>query len=937
MSQHDTHSHDSGSTPEPARAVAVNSAWALGQLARARAALSEAQAQASADEQSGSQAHGNGGAAQSAVARALAKVAAWRQALAGMASGDIQVGSRQALRDVPAWVTPGVLHGGFASGSLMAGGAVLPHESHWLAQLAAGQQPGATAGDCAHIALQPTADERRASLAGEVDRAPLNDWFLTEAGMAQLLHWLDDGRWRITVAEEGALLCVAWLLREGYDTSAARLLDTLSPYWNQLRFYPIPAATPMPAPDHVSLRSAQDVANQLKVLPTSFAVLAQHEAIHVWRPLQDELVLLWLRAVPQALSPEGVAWPDGALHETTSQAVPRLRAGTRVAEGGLPVAQPDAAWQTLATAWHQRMRKAQAQHQRSRAHCRPGSHFGQLWVMLHQVLLGHALSDVQRQQLRFVLACQISKHGVPGDAQHQAWRAAQIAQTDTVWHGMWGQALARRLLAQGPFGPGDGVADLSAVLHAATPEEAAQGPHVPVGTPVWRNLRRKIRRAQQASVPALVAAGVVPSSEVLAQVLPASTAAQYARSMPDAASGQLLGALWRAFRRRRSLLLLNHESQLKFHELPWVLRLLQHAAQSKRPMRADVDEAAQAAKPRQLDMAELARGQALQQLDAAARLALTQFPQSAFPNPLLWEFRALAEQAGWAVPWVEELAADIFMGSFTPKFGQAIDQALPWLAGSLYAQHFRLDLPVLRELVAPAVAFGNAAHEQSQAGVVVSKTAKRELDALFKRWLAQTGLLDHLRGRAGLAASDVGVGANGALIEQLCIVSTANFAPLGLRFGWSDEAAAQASTQAPETWRIAAQQAFASLCAQLVLALRESAAAQAAQAALAVPATGHAFDRLLAERVRRAAVTWRQTVLLLSLLPVASQAAALADMQRHLAGQAAMAPGVARALAPQLSDLQACVSGAPREASLPPFHGWARPGQAGVLAALQSA
>ena len=934
MNQHDTHTHDSGDTPEPTGAVAVNSAWALGQLARARAALGEAQAQvhANGDEQGDSQAHADSGPAQSAVARALAKVAAWRQALAGMASGDIQVGSRQALRDVPTWVTPAVLHGGFASGSLMAGGAVLPHESHWLAQLAAGEQPGATAEDCAHIALQPAAPERRASLAKQVDRAPLNDWFLTEAGMAQLLQWLDDGRWRITVAEEGALLCVAWLLREGYDTSAARLLDTLSPYWHKLRFYPMPAATPMPAPDHVSLRSAQDVASQLNALQTSPAVLAQHEAIHVWRPVLDELVLLWLRAVPQALSPECVAWPDGA------QALPRLRAGTREAAGSLPVAQPDAVWQALAAAWRERALTAQAQHRRSRAQRKPGSHFGQLWALLDQVLQGQALSDAQRQQLRFVLACQISKHGVPGDAQHQAWRAAQIAQTDTVWRANWGQALSRRLLAQGPFGPGDGVADLSVVLHAATPEEAAQDPHVPVGTPVWRSLRRKIRRAQQASVPALVQAGLVPSSEVLAQVLPASTAAQYARGMPDAASGQLLGALWRAFRRRRSLLLLNHESQLKFHELPWVLRLLQHATQPGRPERADVDEVAQAAKPRQLDMAELARGQALQQLDAAARLALTQFPQSAFPNPLLWEFRALAEQAGWPVPWVEELAADIFMGSVTPKFGQAIDQALPWLAGSLYAQHFKLNLPLLRELVAPAVAYGEAfrAYELSRAGAAINKAAKREQDALFKRWQAQTGLVDHLRQRAGLAAGDVGIGANGAVIEQLCIVSTANFAPLALRFGWADEAAAQASAQVHETWRRAAQQAFASLRAQLALALRESAVARAA-GAKGAPETGpHASDRLLAERVRRAAVTWRQTVLLLSLLPVASQTAALADMQRGLAASGAE-PGVARALAPQLADLQAGASGAPRDASLPPFHGWARTGQAGFLAALRGA
>ncbi|ARU04073.1 hypothetical protein CCO03_04750 [Comamonas serinivorans] len=885
------------------------------------------------------------------MARALAKVNAWRQALAGMASGELQVGSRTPLRNVAAWLTPNVLHGGFASGQLMAGGRAQAHETHWLAQLAAGQPLGSTPTDCARMATLAAQPVDRSTLPQKLDRTPLNDWFLTEAGLQQLMQWLDDGRWRIAVPEEGALLVVAWLLRQGHDTSAARLLDTLSPYWHRVRFYPQPAATPMPALDRVSLRSAQDVMAQLNQLQTPPAVLAQHQAIHVWRPLLDELVLLWLQAVPGALhGPDAAAahgesgrGADGAV----TDALPRLRAGTREAEGGLPLAEPDADWRQQAAAWRLRAREAEAQHTRSRAHRKPGSHVAQLWAMLDQVLQGQALSEAQRRRLRFVLACQVSAHGVPGDARHHTWRAAQRAQTDTVWRAHWAYALAARVQAQGPYALGDGLPDLDTALQAATAQEAQQHAHLPEGTVVWPSLRRKLRRAHLATVPQLVQAGIVPSSEVLASVLPGTTGAQLARTMPDAASARLLGALWRAFRGRRSVLLLNHESQVRFHELPWVLRLQQHACVPATAAGTEGDSA------HRWDMAGLARSQALAQLDAAARLALTQFPQSAFPNPLLWELRALAEQGGWQPPWVEDIAADIFMGSFGPKFGQAVHDALPWLQGSLYAQHFQLDLEALRLAMAPAVACHAAfqRYAETPAGSPGNPAAKREQQALLQRYHAAPDLLvAHLRARTGWSADARGVGANGAVIEQMGLVSTANFAPLAQRFGWGVAGAGlrDATAQARELqgWAQAARTGFERLCAGLDLGVREAGAMldkPPTQIQATNPADAHAAateaqaaDRLLAERVRRAATSWRQVVLLLSLLPAEQQRANLLGMQRHLAAcDTPASRGVTRALAPQLADLMACVQGQARDAGRPPFHGWTQPGQRGVLFTLR--
>lgn len=750
----------------------ANPAWALGQLARAEAHL----------DQVGQGKQPN----PSALARALDRIHAWRSAIAGMVSGAIEVGKRAPVRDLPAWCTLEVLHGGFASGKALAGGPAQAHERWWLQQLADGQPLGATAADCAQIArLGEQAEDAAPSPTPQpVSRTALNDWFLGEAGIAQLLRWLDDGCWRISVPEEGALLSVAWLLQNGHEAEATDILDAIRPHWDKLRFYPIPAATPMPALGGVSVLSAQALLEYLNGLQTPVQLQAQHEAIHVWRPLFDALVTLWLQAVPQALNTQ-----EG---EATAH-TPRLRPGTREAEGGLPVSMPDAAWCERARAWLARCKEVCASHAHGGAHRKPGSPFMQMVRHLEAVLAGHALSEGDARQLRFLLACQVSAHGVPGSAQHRAWRERQLAQTHIAWRSHWAAALARRVRAQGPFGPGDGVAEPDALQHPVTPQEAAEHAHLPAGSPLFPGMQTQLLRTRHASVPALVDGGMVPSSEVLAKLLPATTAEQWGQTMPDACGARLLGALWSAFRQRRSLLLLNMAGQVRFHQLPWVARLLAHrrgAAAGDGPGDDSGDGSANT-------LAALQRDSALAQLDAMARLVLSQFPQTPFPNPLLWEFAALAEQGGWVQAWAEEIAADIFMGSFGHKHGQAVATALPWLEGRgrLYAQHYRIDTAALAHAVAAATrawavwADYVAAPEGAPGKRRLEQIAKKAVDAFYKKPDALTA---HLYRRLGLTAygdeprSMRSIEINGAVIEQFQVVGTANFAPLALRFGWGE-------------------------------------------------------------------------------------------------------------------------------------------------------
>lgn len=123
--------------------------------------------------------------------RAERRVARWRAVLAGMADGNLTIGSRTPVAGLPAWVTPDVIRGGFATSEASAGGPLQPYQ-HELA---------------AHAGVPA---ERRALFAH----------CLTEAGLARLYAMLDSGRYEITAPEEAALLTVAWLARPGHGRRA---------------------------------------------------------------------------------------------------------------------------------------------------------------------------------------------------------------------------------------------------------------------------------------------------------------------------------------------------------------------------------------------------------------------------------------------------------------------------------------------------------------------------------------------------------------------------------------------------------------------------------------------------------------------------------------------------------------------------------------------
>ncbi|MFC7923106.1 hypothetical protein [Streptomyces cinereoruber] len=701
-------------------------------------------------------------------ARAEERVRGWRQVLAGMAAGTLRVGSRTPVRGLPAWVTPEVLHGGFATGTARAGGPLLPYEAEAA---------------------------RRAGV--PEDREALFAHCLTEAGLAELWALLDGTRYEVTVPEEAALLTVAWLVRAGETEAALELVREIRPFAGTLRFAPRPSASPAPATDAVHRRTVAQAGAALARRGPNDAVETQREALRVWRPFADDLLRHWLET----------AGPD---HRVLDR-------------------EPGDGWHVRGAALLDRYRLLAREHTRCRGHRDPGGNLGILRGALEETAAGRPLDARRLGLLRHAVASMVRKRGLPGSERHAAVRNAQAAQAALPAHHDLAHLVADRLSAL----PQDaGAADPDALLAPVTgAEERRSG--LPAGTAVPPAVRRVVERARSAPLPALVELGVIPSAEVLAELVPQLVAAETAGAYRDAPLRALMAANYRAFRNRRSLLLLDLERQVRPEELPWV-----RAVSAQHRSDARVRDSARAT------------------LRHLAEVAVDGFPATLLPNPLVRELAVLVRRTGLDAPLVEELAADIFTGTFSPKFAAAAAVAGELLEGSLYERYYGIDYAAVYVL-----------SEQGS-----RRPAFRGSGA---RHAPDFAALCHERAGVRASGGFGGVAENGAVIEQAQILTTHNLAVLVHRVG-----VAPASGRAELALRC-----FAAVC--------------------------RLTDRARHERrplgtVKDAAYAWRQMLFHLSLCDAATAAGVLARLPEETARHPAP---VAARLAPALAGLRLVADG----------------------------
>jgi hypothetical protein len=241
---------------------------------------------------------------------------------------------------------------------------------------------------------------------------------------------------------------------------------------------------------------------------------------------------------------------------------------------------------------------------------------------------------------------------------------------------------------------------------------------------------------------------------VLAGLVPQIAATTSAAAYPDPALQGLVAATYGAFRRRRSLLLLDLQHQVRLGELPWIRAL--------GPYREASPDS---------------RREARETLRRLGELALDGFPATLLPNPLVRELAALGREAGEDLPWVEELAADIFMGRFSGKYLRAAQLAGQRLTGSLYARYYDIDYPALTTITA---------------------TGQRGRDAAASSEAFDQLCQQRAHDLAGGPGGGSWVAANGTVIEQAQILTTHNLATL----------AGALQIEPPGGWAVLAQRTF---------------------------------------------------------------------------------------------------------------------------------
>ncbi len=588
------------------------------------------------------------------------------------------------------------------------------------------------------------------------------------------------------VPEDGAALVVAWLFARGDDEAALDLVEALRPWMSRLRFYPSFTKDPRPSGATVRVASVGDVVEVLDRKVQRRDIVTMQECCGRWAPLYDRLVALWCATV------------EGALPTVVEGAV----------VGGWPCRSWPADWSARRAEWIADYERTRSETSYVGRYDDVRSNFHRLRAALERcegdsaALTGRDVGWVRR-----ALANTITKHGAPGSPSRVQLRDEQARVASAPLHQGYVDVLVARLRRYPTDGGLASVEPLNVAIDASEDERLA-------GRAVPEHLASKARRALERPIEVLVDEGVIRSAEVMALVLPQITAQIAAAGIEDAALRTLFERIYGAFRSRRSLLLVNLEHQVRLDELPWVQALAAYRRSN-------------------IGAATLAR----QTIEQVVPLALDAFPQTILPNRFVRELSTLCGQAGRDVPLLEELAADIFMGTFTKKWLEAAKRAARVMSGSLYGRYYDLfDADALGD----AVASGYGVEVAQDFAALCGKRAEEV----------------HVGGDASWVAG------NGAIIEQSQILTTHNLAAVTFELGLEARVRAMAPRLATEcfTWLVARQQRT----------------------------TGHYRAKL--QMVKHLAYAWRQAIFFSSLCDEATQRDVAAALSRSWTER----PGLAR-------------------------------------------
>jgi hypothetical protein len=452
--------------------------------------------------------------------------------------------------------------------------------------------------------------------------------------------------------------------------------------------------------------------------------------------------------------------------------------------------------------------------------------------------------------IRRIINAYVTAHGAPDSERLRLTRAEQARIAAEPFHADVAQVLATRLETQAAD---EGVCDIER-LHVPLSADEAAKIGATAGTSVPPALIKKSMRCKVAPLAVLLKERIIGSSEAMAVVLPLLVARTASAAIGDANLARLIDRTYRAFRKRRSLLLVRLESQVRFDELPWIAAV--------KPW-VDSDENSRAA----------ARGTLAQ----AAALAISEFPYTIFPNKLVKELRALAKAADVQVSLLDELAADIFMGTFSIQYLRAAQEAARVMRGTLYERYYGIDYERILRM-----------------DYVADKWNKQVSPEFDKLCFERAATADTRRSGSSVAA-------NGKIIEQAQILTTHGLAGIWQALGFEHvgDAAAARTTGAGSEPNKQAETPASSIDLQ-----------QAARTCFKWTSRQLQLKftdwRTELHTIKNCAYAWRQMIFYVSLLPDDERNAFLGWCREHFEQQPAH---FRRRFAPAMNGLLAVADG----------------------------
>lgn len=597
------------------------------------------------------------------------KHATWCTVIQNMASGAVDVGSRAPIAATPVWVTPKVVSGGFATGELCAGGDLTAYERD-------------VAGDAQAFGFAVDhADGDSGDRSTRTLRASANRFLVEhERGFARLREMLRSHKYRVSVPEEGCLLVFAWLCEHNHALEAQELLTTVMPLFDQLRFHSEPrdepedtSLVPTRSPTAIHTKLSETLRNLKRTDLDSLASHALEPRLESWFELREEVVKLWLQTLDEPASPPNGTWTSEN-DDRSSKPLFEYTPGC-----GWPCQTYPMDWNVQAarvialfeTVFHDVRAKRRNKYARMVASARKVLAVGP-----------HALTGSDVAWIRFGIASMNAKRGLPESEAYRKWLGRLVEQ-----RARWFQA-AKRDHELCAFA----VERLASIAKTASNRDDELKPYLTEsearslsdelittfsGHRGTKTIVSLLDKTVGMSLEQVFTSGRFKSLEMVAQILPAFTGAIRTRAIADPDLRYLYQQILVAFAARRSLLLLNFASQVRVTELPWI-RIV------------DAVMAASATG----DESERVRAATTDFCRNITVKALRYFGEAPLCNPFIRELKPLVERTQLKACYlVEEIAADIFMGSFVPKFVRTYEVAQAFLQGTKYQAYYRIREP----------------------------------------------------------------------------------------------------------------------------------------------------------------------------------------------------------------------------------------------------